>query len=132
MLSSVSQPGTTIVADLEAGIGTLTRLPEESVDVVLVVVEPTPRSIDVARRALTVAADKKQGRIIVLANKALDDGDGAMVADGLADHSERYDHLIVVPHDVTVDLADRQGISPVDLDAASPAVQAVEKLIALL
>lgn len=132
MLSSVSEPDTTIVADLEAGIGTLTRLPDESVDMVVVVVEPTPRSIDVARRAITVAADKRQGRIVVLANKVVDEDDRQRVIDGLVDFRNRYRDMVVVPHDITVDQADREGISPVDLDAASPAVQAIEKLIAIL
>jgi len=132
LLSSVTEPDTTIVADLEAGIGTLTRLPEGSVDVVVVVVEPTPRSIDVARRAITVAADKQQGRILVLANKIVDDGDRERVIDGLVDFRDRYRDLVVVPNDDVVDRADREGVSPVDLDAASPAVQAIEKLIALL
>ena len=132
MLSSVTEPDTTIVADLEAGIGTLTRLPEESVDLVVVVVEPTPRSIDVARRAITVAADKKQGRIVILANKVLDDDDRQRVVDGLIDYRDRFQEIVAVPHDDLVDRADREGVSPVDLDTASPAVQAVEKLIALL
>lgn len=132
MLGSVSEPDTTIVADLEAGIGTLTRLAPESVDVVVVVVEPTPRSIDVARRALTVAAEKQQGRIVVLANKVADEADHRRVVDGLADHADQYIQLIAVPHDDLVDRADRLGVSPVDLDAASPAVQAIEKLIAVL
>lgn len=132
MLSSVTESDTTIVADLEAGIGTLTRLPEESVDVVVVVVEPTPRSIDVARRAIAVAADKRQGRILVLANKVVDDGDRDRVIDGLVDFRDRYRDLVVVPSDDVVDRADREGLSPVDLDAASPAVQAIEKLVALL
>lgn len=132
MLSSVDEPDTTIIADLEAGIGTLTRLPDESVDVVVVVVEPTPRSIDVARRAITVAAEKRQGRIVVVANKVLDDGDRQRVIAGLADFRDRYDHVVAIPQDDVVDRADREGVSPVDLDAAAPAVQAVDKLIAML
>ena len=128
----MSEPDTTIVADLEAGIGTLSRLPEESVDVVVVVVEPTPRSVDVARRAITVAAEKKQGSIIVLVNKVADDDDHQRVIDGLAGYRDRYRELIVVPRDEVVDQADRRGLSPVDLDPASPAVQAIEKLMAFL
>ncbi len=132
MLSSVTESDTTIVADLEAGIGTLTRLPEAAVDVVIVVVEPTPRSIDVARRAITVASEKSQGSIVVLANKIVDDEDHARVVDGLADYRDHIREILSVPHDAVVDEADRRGVSAVDLDAASPAVQAVEKLVALL
>ena len=61
LLGSVNDEATTVVADLEAGIGTLTRLADSSVDATVVVVEPTLRSIDVARRAVTVAEEQRQG-----------------------------------------------------------------------
>ncbi len=51
MLSSVDFGDTIVLADCEAGIGTLTRLGETPVDVVLVVVEPTPKSLEVGARA---------------------------------------------------------------------------------
>ncbi len=41
-----------VVADFEAGVGTLTRLSEQRVDTVVVVVEPTPKSVEVGQRAV--------------------------------------------------------------------------------
>lgn len=112
-----------IVADLEAGIGTLTRLPDGSVDVTLVIVEPTPRSIDVGQRAVLVAAERQQGEIVVVANKVADDEDDSRVRDAFADHQ-----VVVVPADPVVTRADRQGVSPIDVDADTPAVAAIGSL----
>lgn len=127
MLGSVTAEGTTIVADLEAGIGTLTRLAEAAIDVTVVVVEPTPRSIDVARRAVAVAHEQRHGRVIVVANK-LDDGDDcARVRAAFPDLT-----IVEVPTDSVIHQADRLGVSPVDHDPRSPAVNAMEELAAIV
>ena len=127
LLSSVPDTDTIIVADLEAGIGTLTRLPEASVDTTLVIVEPTPRSIDVGRRAVLVASERQQGRIIVVANKVADAEDEDRVRAALGDHD-----VVIVPADPVVTAADRKGASPVDVDADAPAVKAIAGLASLL
>jgi len=123
LLSSVETIGTFIVADLEAGIGTLTRLPDESVDATLVVVEPTPRSIDVAQRAVHVAGEKGQGVVTIVANKIVDADDEARIRDAFGD-----EHIILVPSDPVVSDADRKGLSPLDIDAECPAVNAIRHL----
>ena len=116
-----------MVADLEAGIGTLTRLADAAVDVTVVVVEPTPRSIDVARRAVTVAREQGQGRLVVVANKVADDEDRARVRDAFGDLP-----IVEVPVDGAVDEADRLGVSPVDHAPGCPAVAALEQLATLV
>jgi CO dehydrogenase maturation factor len=125
LLGSVPDHDEVIVADLEAGIGTLTRLPDESVDTTIVVVEPTPRSIDVAGRAVAIAVERRQGRIIVVANKVLDGDDRERVRAGFP-HAE----IVWVPEDPAVEDADRRGGSP--FDAPSPAVAALTDLAARL
>lgn len=125
MLSSVPESDTFIVADLEAGIGTLTRLPDASVDATLVIVEPTPRSIDVGQRAVLVAAERGQGGITVVANKVADAEDDQRIRAAFTDHP-----VVVVPADPVVTKADRRGVSPIDLDADTPAVVAIGALAA--
>ena len=127
LLSSVPESDTVIVADLEAGIGTLTRLPEESVDTTLVIVEPTPRSIDVGQRAVLVATERQQGRVTIVANKVADDEDEARVRAAFSDH-----HVVTVPADQAVIDADRQGASPMDINPNAPAVGAIAGLAAWL
>lgn len=115
------------MADLEAGIGTLTRLPEGSVDTTLVIVEPTPRSIDVGQRAVLVALERQQGRITIVANKVADDEDEARVRAAFDTH-----HVVTVPVDQVVIDADRQGKSPMDINPNAPAVNAIAGLASWL
>lgn len=113
----------TVIADLEAGIGTLTRLPDGAIDVVVIVVEPTPRSLDVGVRARDLAAERGVGRVVVVANRVVDDDDRARIAEafgGLA--------LVEIPHDPQVVSAERDGLAPMDTAPDSPAVQALVAL----
>ncbi len=120
MLGSAQFGSTVVIADLEAGIGTLTRLPTQSLDIVVIVVEPTPRSIDVAQRASELAAERGRGQIIVVANRVLDSADAERVASAFPGHD-----LVVVPLDQAIADADRIGRSPLDTQPDSPAVQAL-------
>ena len=120
----MNDEATTVVADLEAGIGTLTRLDAAAVDATVVVVEPTLRSIDVARRAVAVADEQRQGRVVVVANKVSDDDDRARIDEAFEDRV-----LVVVPEDPAIDVADRLGVSPVDHEPQAPAVAALERLV---
>ena len=61
LLGSVDFEQAVVIADLEAGIGTLTRVAEEAFDTVLVVVEPTAKSLEVGRRA-AMATSGNHGR----------------------------------------------------------------------
>ncbi len=124
MLGSVNDEAATVVADLEAGIGTLTRLETAAVDATVVVVEPTLRSIDVARRAVSVADEQRQGRVVVVANKVSDGSDRARIEEAFGDRV-----LVVVPDDPAIDVADRLGVSPVDHEPSAPAVAALEGLV---
>ncbi|MYJ28793.1 MAG: hypothetical protein F4072_02220 [Acidimicrobiaceae bacterium] len=123
----MNDESTTVVADLEAGIGTLTRLASASGDATVVVVEPTLRSIDVARRAVAVADEQRQGRVVVVANKVGDDEDRARIDEAFAGR-----RMVVVPDDPAVDTADRLGVSPVDHEPGAPAVAALESLVEAL
>jgi len=117
----------TIVADLEAGIGTLTRLAPAAVDATVVVVEPTLRSIDVGRRAVSVAEEQSQGQVVIVANKVADEQDRIRIIEAFGERP-----LVVVPADTAVDAADRLGISPLDHEPSAPAVAAIKGLIELL
>jgi CO dehydrogenase maturation factor len=109
LLGSAQFGSTVVIADLEAGIGTLTRLPTQSIDIVVIVVEPTPRSIDVAR-----------GQVIVVANRVIDSADAERVATAFPGHD-----LVLVPLDQAIADADRIGRSPLDTQPDSPAVHAL-------
>lgn len=109
-----------MLADCEAGIGTLTRLGETPVDVVLVVVEPTPKSLEVGARAATLAKERKMGHIIVIASRIRNDEDLKAIQDALPGQE-----IVVVPDDPAIVMADREGVAPLDQSPDSPAVLAL-------
>ena len=59
MLGELEGNGRIVICDLEAGVGAVVRA--GSADVVLVVSEPSAKSIEVARRAAELAATKMPG-----------------------------------------------------------------------
>ena len=120
MLGSAQFGNTLVIADLEAGIGTLTRLDAGTVDVVVVVVEPTPRSIDVAQRCVELASERGQGRILIVANRITDPDDEARIRGAFPATDP-----VVVPYDTSIGDADRAGLSPLDTAPDSPAVLAL-------
>lgn len=123
MLGSVESGDRTVVADFEAGIGTLTRMGVGDVDAVVIVVEPTPKSMEVGTRAANLARERALGRIVVVGNRIRDDSDRQRLEDAFSGHE-----LVVVPDDPQIRRADRDGVAPIDLDPDGPAVTALRQL----
>ncbi len=115
--------GQMVVADLEAGVGTLTRLGEAGVDAVLVVVEATPKSVEVGSRAVALAADRSLGPVIVVASRVRTDDDLAMVRKAFPDHQ-----VVPIPDDPAIVAADRSGVAPLDSAPDAPGVLALAGL----
>ncbi|HEX3540286.1 MAG TPA: hypothetical protein VHT75_07550 [Acidimicrobiales bacterium] len=123
MLGSGEFGDAIVVADFEAGIGTITRLGNEKVDVVLVIVEPTPKSLEVGTRAADMAQEKMIGQVIVVASRIRSQED----LDTVQKTFPAYE-VVAIPDDPAIVLADRQGISPLDLPDPGPAVAALSAL----
>jgi len=119
--------GTIVVADFEAGIGTLTRLGETRVDSVLVVTDPTVKSLEVAARAATLAEDHTAGPIVIVANRVLDDADREAVQRTLTGRI-----VVIVPEDDAIPAADRADAAPLDAAPDSPAMRVLVGLAPLL
>ncbi len=109
-----------VVADFEAGVGTLTRLSDQRVDTVLVVVEPTPKSVEVGMRAVELARERSVTRVIVVANRLRDEADLETVSAAFPGCE-----IVGVPDDPKIVEADRKGIAPIDLAPDAPAVVAL-------
>ncbi len=128
MLGSVDFPeDDVVVADFEAGVGTLTRLGEENVDAVVIVVEATPKSLEVGARAAALAAEKTVGRIVVVANRIRNQEDLETVRAAFPGME-----VVGVPHDPKIVEADRRGIAPIDMAPDAPAVKALVGLASTL
>ncbi len=118
------EPHHVVLADMEAGIGTMTRLKENAVDYVLIVAEASAKSLEVARRAVLLARENKVGRVIVLANRVRDDDDLDLIRQTLGD--EEY---LIIPEDRAIQDADRDGLAPMDAAPDAPAVIAIRKIV---
>jgi CO dehydrogenase nickel-insertion accessory protein CooC1 len=109
---------------MEAGLGTLTRMAEGSLDRVLLVANPSVKSIEVARRARQIIVDRNIGAsIVVVANRLRDEADLVQITGAL----DGVDH-IAIPEDPAIATADRRALSPVDEAPHSPAVEAIAAL----
>ena len=121
MLGSAEfDPNDTVIADFEAGVGTLTRLEEQKVDTVLVVVEATPKSIEVGQRAAQLASEKRLQRVVIIANRIRNEADLATIKAAFPDVE-----VVAVPDDPAIREADRYGIAPIDHAPDAPAVRAL-------
>lgn len=112
-----------MVADLEAGIGTLLRMSDGTIDVVLAIVEPTPRSIEVGQRAVELARQRLVGRIIVVASRITEPADFNRVTTAFPGCE-----VVGVPYDEDVIDAERRGVAPLDVAPDAPAVRALISL----
>jgi CO dehydrogenase nickel-insertion accessory protein CooC1 len=127
LLGELEGEGQIVVGDLEAGLGTMTRLQDGQADTVIVVAQPTAKALEVARRAIAIAAERV-AQIIVIANRVRDDEDLAVIRAALGEHHELY----VVPDDPAIAQADRDGLAPIDVAADAPGVRALVDLAAQL
>ncbi len=126
MLGEIEAGGTArrvVLADMEAGLGTLTRLAEGHVDRVVVVAEPTPKALEVARRAVALARERGVGRVVVLANRVRDAPGLAMVRGSIPE-----EEILVVPEDRAIEDADREGVAPIDAAPDAPGVRALAEV----
>lgn len=111
----------TVICDMEAGLGTLRRVGRGQLDVVLVVANPTAKSIEVAARAVEIAEPK--AAVIVVANRVRDQADLEAIRRGVGELE-----LVVVPEDPAIARADRDGASPLDIAPDAPGVRTVFEL----
>lgn len=118
LLGELEGNGRIVIFDMEAGLGTVTRVKPGGLDVLLVVAEPSAKGIDVARRAALIGASR--ARVIVIANRIREAADLDAIQAAFPQHE-----LVVVPEDPTIARADRDGVAPIDLDPGSPGVRAL-------
>ncbi len=116
MLGELESNGRIVIADLEAGVGAVVRAGHA--DLVLVVANPTAKSIEVARRAVEITAGGAE--LLVIANRVAGEEDLEAIRAVLGDRE-----LVVVPEEPVIAAAEREGDAPIDIDDTSPGVQAI-------
>ena len=115
--------GRVVVADFEAGLGTLSRMKPGQLDVLLVVTEPTAKALEVARRAVEMIRERALGTPHLVTNRVAGDEDRRLVERAFAGAP-----VTIVPDDPAVRAADARGVAPFDAAPDAPAVRAVRAL----
>jgi CO dehydrogenase maturation factor len=101
-----------VVLDMEAGLEHLARSSTESMDALIVVVEPGQRAIQTAHQIKRLASDLGVEKIWVVGNKIVDDDDKKVIEEGLSP----LPILGFMAMSEEIRKADRLGVSPYDLD----------------
>lgn len=114
------------ILDTEASPEHLSRGTAQYADVMLVVVEPYFKSLETGRRMAALAKDLGLERVALIANKMREERD----LEAVREFAERNELEIggIIPHDETMQLAERAGKSPFDFDPDTPAVIAIEEV----
>jgi len=112
-----------VIADLEAGVTDLCWTNPKPADTVLIVGTADRSSAEVAARSIQVARDLRVGRLLVVANRIEGVGRIGRLADLRA-----LAEVVEIPEDPSIGSAEQLELSPLDLDAGSPAMQAVHAL----
>ena len=123
MLGQLDSADGAVVADFEAGLGTVIRMGDRPVDVVVLVTEPTVKSLEVASRAAVLVREHKLGRLVVTANRVRDEADVARVRAAFPDVD-----VVMVPDEPAIVAAERRGQAPLDAARDSPGVRALVAL----
>ena len=117
--------GWLVVSDMEAGLGTVSRIRPGQLDLVIVIAEPSAKGVDVARRAAQIAVAR--ARVLVIANRIREQSDLDAISAELGEHQ-----LLAIPEEPVIARADRDGLAPIDVDPDAPGVRAVIELAALI
>ncbi len=113
-----------IVGDLPAGTRQAFSGWGRYASTVVVVAEPTAASVLTARRLARMAGLRQAPRVLLVASRTREDGDGELVAERTG-----LPLLGSVPFDPALSSAARAGLAPVDAEPDAPAVRAVASLV---
>ena len=115
-----------VVVDFEAGLEHLGRGTAKGIDVMLVVTEPSQKSLDLCSKIIELS--KKLGviNIFLITNKIIEDSQLNIINDRIKSWEIPLYHSI--PFDLEVGKADLKGISPLDYNPNSKAINAIKAL----
>lgn len=115
-----------IIVDFEAGLEHLGRGTAKGIDVMLVVTEPSQKSLDLCSKIIDLS--KKLGiiNVYLVANKVLDDSQLTIINNRIRNWETPLYHSI--PFDTEIGKADLNGTSPLDFNPNSEAIKSIHNL----
>jgi len=119
-----------VVVDFEAGLEHLGRGTAKGIDVMLVITEPSQKSLDLSKKIIDLS--KKLGviNIYLIANKISNDNQLKIIHERIDEWDVPLYHSI--PLDTEIAAADLTGESPLDHNPNSPAIEKIKQLYSKL
>ncbi|MFW9880886.1 MAG: AAA family ATPase [Candidatus Thorarchaeota archaeon] len=115
-----------VIVDFEAGIEHLGRGTAKGIDLMLVITEPSQKSLELCKKIIELS--KKLGviNIYLIANKITDDSQKDVIFQKTKDWEVPLYHSI--PFDPEIGKADLEGKSPIDYNSNSKAILSIKSL----
>jgi len=115
-----------IIVDFEAGLEHLGRGTAKGIDVMLVITEPSQKSLDLSKKIINLS--KKLGiiNIYLVANKIIDESQEVIINKRTEDWEIPLFHS--VPYDMEIGKADLKGEAPIEFNSKSKAVESIKTL----
>jgi CO dehydrogenase maturation factor len=119
-----------IIVDFEAGLEHLGRGTAKGIDVMLVITEPSQKSLDLSKKIIELS--KKLGiiNIYLVANKIIDDSQLNIINDRIESWNVPLYHY--VPFDSEIGNADLKGEAPIEYNPDSKALNSIKRLYSKL
>jgi len=108
-----------IIIDSQAGVEIFGRGLATEFDMTLVITEPTPKSLEVAKHGSRLARDLGVKKQVAVINKVEDENDFAFAKSQLIDS---VDLILAMGYDSSVKEADKKGVILLDLNPHAPAL----------
>ena len=113
-----------VIMDMEAGVEHLTRGTAKSVDLMLIVVEPGQRSIELAETIKRLSIGLGIKRVFFVANKVRSDNEEKFVTESTK--KAKADLLGIIHYDDAANLADREGKAVLDIAPDSAIIKEIK------
>jgi len=117
-----------VIVDMEAGVEHLGRGTAEHVDCMLIITEPTVKSMEVAKKIYDLAGKLKIPKIFLVGNKIITEKDKKILS--TLDRAKKI--IAFVPFDERIKHADAVGNWQIDIDEPSPGISKIQELLEIL
>jgi CO dehydrogenase maturation factor len=115
-----------VIVDFEAGIEHLGRGTAKGIDVMLVITEPSQKSLDLCKKIIELSEKLGVINIYLIVNKIIDESQGDFINNKIKDWGVPLYHSI--PFDPEIGKADLEGNSPIDFNSHSKAILSIKSL----
>ena len=115
-----------VVVDMEAGVEHMGRGTASQVDIMLIVVDSSRKSLEIAKKLSGFAHEAGINNVLIVGNRVRDPEEKELITDFTTKNGLKL--LALIPYDDTVVKADRVGEAPLKYAETSEGVKAIQSI----